>query len=225
MSEPNSIRSTDGDVLKKVRRALGHGDSSPAPPPPPPIDEPITRLVHSDIGLAELFVRTAGENKILIDMVSPGQIAPMLCEFLRSRSARRIALGDCELLHRLGLPSALRADGFEVKFWSEMTLDELYDFDAGVTDVYAAVAEIGGLVVRASTSVGPAVSLVPAIHVAVVEPKNLLPDLVDLFQKLAADPPASSTTIITGPSKTSDIEMNLVVGVHGPTVVRVFVLQ
>jgi len=100
----------------------------------------------------------------------------------------------------------------------------LYDFDAGVTDVYAAVAETGSLVVRASAGHGRALSLVPPVHVAIVEPKNLLADLVDLFQKMNADSVASSVSIISGPSKTSDIEMNLVIGVHGPVVVKVFVL-
>ena len=42
-----------------------------------------------------------------------------------------------------------------------MTLDELYDFDAGITDVYAAVAETGSLVVRASVGQGRSLSLVP----------------------------------------------------------------
>ncbi len=211
--------------MGKVRQALGR-DRSPSPPPTPPtIDEPITRLVHSDIGLAELFARTAGENKIQADIVRAQDVGPMLCEFFRSHQCRKIALAESELLGRIGVADALAAGGFDVKMWNQITLDELYDFDAGVTDVYAAVAEIGGLVVQASPRHGRAISLVPPIHVAVVEPKNLLPDLVDLFQKMASDPPASSTTIITGPSKTSDIEMNLVVGVHGPTVVRVFVLK
>jgi L-lactate dehydrogenase complex protein LldG len=106
-----------------------------------------------------------------------------------------------------------------------MTLDELYDFDCSVTDVYCAVAETGSLVMRASAGHGRALSLVPPIHIAVLEPRNFVPDLVDLFEKLSREGTGSAVSIVTGPSKTSDIEMNLVIGVHGPCKVQLFVLQ
>jgi len=212
------------DVISKVRAALGRARPLASPPVPPQLDEPITRLVHSDVGLAELFVKTAIENNVLADIVSADDLGTRLAEFLQEKGARRIALSNSPLLEKLGIHQALMADGFVCKYWDQMTLDELYDFDAGVTDVYAAVAETGSLVVRSSPQHGRALSLVPPIHVAIVEPKNLLPDLVDLIQKMSVDGVASSVTIITGPSKTSDIEMNLVIGVHGPVVVKVFVL-
>ena len=121
------------------------------------------------------------------------------------------------------MPAALRGAGLEVRTWDRMTLDELYDFDAGVTDVYAAVAETGSLVIKHSPEHGRALSLVPAVHVAIVEPKNLVADLVDLFEKLGRD--GGGATIITGPSKTADIEMDLVVGVHGPGKVEIFLMK
>jgi L-lactate dehydrogenase complex protein LldG len=213
------------DVISKVRTALGRSERLKSPPTPPPFDEPITRLVHSDFGLAELFVKTAKENSVLAEMTSVDELSEKLITFLQERKAKRIALPVSPLLEKLSIAKTLQNNGFDVKQCDQLTLDELYDFDAGISDVYAAVAEIGGLVVQASPQHGRALSLVPPIHVAIVEPKNLLADLVDLFQKMSVAPSSTSTTIITGPSKTSDIEMNLVVGVHGPVVVKVFVLQ
>lgn len=212
-------------VLEKVRVALGRQSPLAAPPVPPMIDEPIVRLVHSDFGLSELFARTAADNQMSPELVYVEELGDKLVAFLNQRQVRRIAMPISAFLEKLGVRAALKACKFDVRRWDELTLDELYDFDAGVTDAYAAVAETGSLVVRASAGHGRALSLVPPIHVAILEPKNFVPDLVDLFHKLSADGVASGTSIITGPSRTADIEMSLVVGVHGPTVVKVFILK
>ncbi|HSV14300.1 MAG TPA: LUD domain-containing protein [Tepidisphaeraceae bacterium] len=213
------------DVLARVRAALGRHAPLSAPPIPPEMDEPITRLVHSDFGLPELFARKAMENKIGVELVYVDELAERLIAFLRVQQVQRIALPVSPFLDKLGIPAAIADGGFFATRWDQMTLDALYDYDAAVTDVYAAVAETGSLVVRASPGHGRALSLVPPIHIAILQPKDFVPDLVDLLQKLRDDGVTSATSIITGPSKTSDIEMNLVVGVHGPTTVHAFVLQ
>ena len=106
-----------------------------------------------------------------------------------------------------------------------MTADEAYDFDAGVTEVDYAVAETGTLVIRHTPAHGRLISLVPFVHVAIVEPRLFLPDLIDLFEALKKDGTGSGVTLISGPSKTADIEMNTVTGVHGPNIVKAFVLS
>jgi L-lactate utilization protein LutC len=62
-------------------------------------------------------------------------------------------------------------------------------------------------------------------HIAFVERGQFLPDMLDLFARLANDPDRSNVILISGPSKTADIEMNVVTGVHGPNVVCTFILQ
>ena len=213
------------DVISKVRRALGRSEPLAAPPVPPAIDEPITRRVHSDIGMPELFKKTAADNKIDVRPLRVEDLADCLVASLNEGQCRRVALPVSPLLDRLNLVRVLGEAGFDARRWDTMTLDELYDFDCGITDVYAAVAETGSLVVRASVGHGRGLSLAPSIHIAIVEPKNFVPDLVDLFDKIAAEGVGSGITIISGPSKTSDIEMNLVTGVHGPCKVKVFLLE
>ena len=134
-------------------------------------------------------------------------------------------LSDTPLLRKLEIGDALDEAGFEARYWSGVTSDSAYDFDAGVTEVDYAVAETGSLVIRHRPEHGRLLSLVPFVHVAVVEPKNFLPDLLDLMEVLRRDGVGSGVTMISGPSKTADIEMNVVTGVHGPNVVKAFVLE
>jgi L-lactate dehydrogenase complex protein LldG len=72
-----------------------------------------------------------------------------------------------------------------------------------------------------------ALSLLPPVHVAVAERRQILPDLFDLFTVLGAavDELPASVTIITGPSKTGDIELRLVTGVHGPGEIHVVLID
>jgi len=217
--------SETSDVLAKVRAALGRSRTATPVPVAPTIPEPIARLVHSEIGLPELFAKRAADNKMDVEVLYVEELMPRMTEFLRAKGCRKLALGGSGLLDKLGVFAALKEAGFDARRWAEMTLDELYDFDCGITDVYCAVAETGSLVMRASREHGRAVSLVPPIHVAVLEPKNFVADLVDLMEKLTEEGVGSNTVLITGPSKTADIEMQLVTGVHGPGVVKLFLLQ
>ena len=215
------------DVLEKVRRALGRSKRLEHPPIPPVIDDRIARLVHAQSGLAEVFLRSAESMKMKTAAVGIDQLNPKLIDFLREQNCRKIAVSASELLERLDVRPALRDAGFDVKSWRDITLDELYDdYDCAVTDVMYAVAETGSLVVHPQPGHGRALSLVPMIHVAIVEHKNIVPDLVDLFEKLAwPDQSRSNIILITGPSKTADIEMNVVTGVHGPNIVKVFIVS
>jgi L-lactate dehydrogenase complex protein LldG len=212
-------------VLEKVRRALGRGAAIVDAPVAPEIHGAIAaRVVEGSENLAEIFARMCGENHVGVEFVAAGEMSVRLVEFLLHEKVKRVAMSAGGLVSRLGAAEALRRGGVEARMWGEITLDEVYDFDCGVTDVDYAVAETGSLVVRASEGNGRALSLVPGLHVAVVEESRLLADLVDLFDVLGREETGSAVSLITGPSKTSDIEMTLVRGVHGPMRVQVFVV-
>lgn len=100
--------------------------------------------------------------------------------------------------------------------------------EIGISSTTYAVAETGTLAVAAAPGSERLVSLVPLVHVAVVEAQQILPDLFDLFDRLQeADPQqiATNLTLITGPSKTGDIELKLTTGVHGPGWWHVIVIR
>jgi L-lactate dehydrogenase complex protein LldG len=212
-------------VIEKVRRALGRSATPAQVPAPPEIPDTVARLVHSNIGLAELFETRAVKQHMIAEPVSADELVEKTAAFLRERKCRRVMLSDTELLRKFELGDQLDEQGFEARYWSGITADAAYDYDAGVTEVDYAVAETGTLVIRHRPEHGRLLSLVPFVHVAVVQPKQIVPDLIDLFEILAREGVGSGVTMISGPSKTADIEMNTVTGVHGPNVVRVFVLQ
>jgi L-lactate dehydrogenase complex protein LldG len=87
--------------------------------------------------------------------------------------------------------------------------------------VYA-LADTGSVVLAASPDEPRAASLLPNVHVTLVSEDVILPGLDELFTAVGDDLP-SSLAIVTGPSRSADIEQLLTVGVHGPGEVHVVI--
>src|SRR5437868_5651748 len=104
-------------------------------------------------------------------------------------SSCRTSLTVMELNIRDRLPMRdNKPAGIEAHTWDEITLDELYNkFDCGITDVTYAVAETGTLVIRPTAQHGRGLTLVPMYHIAIVEPRQILPDLLDLFERVVTE--------------------------------------
>lgn len=212
------------DFLDHVARSLGR----PAPltqlnDPVPAIDPRVARLVDPETDLVSRFIATATAAKMHVLETSANSLPAAIVETLQRSNLRSGILTRSPLCEPLR--DALRAAGIAAEFWSDTTLDAAYDVEFGITDVYRAVAETGSVVVRESIEHGRAVSLVPPVHIAIVRKSQIVPDLIDLMADVQRDGTASGIVIITGPSKTADIEMNLVTGVHGPGEVVLFLID
>ena len=92
--------------------------------------------------------------------------------------------------------------------------------DAGVSQALYGLADTGSVVLAASPDEPRARSLLPFVHVSLLREDRILPGLEELFEALGGDLP-SALAIVTGPSRSADIEQTLVVGVHGPGEVHV----
>jgi L-lactate utilization protein LutC len=97
--------------------------------------------------------------------------------------------------------------------------------DVGVTSCDWAVAETGTLVIRSRPGQERVASLLPPTHIAVVQRRQIVPDLIDAFRLFGATELPSNITFITGPSKTGDIELQLTTGVHGPGRLQMIVID
>jgi len=213
------------DPFEKIRRALGRDKTLSAVPAPPAIDASIARLVGGDVDLKERFIKYATEASFGVEEVAADDAAAKLAGFLRQTQCRRIGISAGGLLDRLQIDQSLRREGFDVATWDNLSWEAAYELDCGVTDVWAAVAETGSLVIRPDSRHGRLLSLAPMIHIAFVQPNQIVADLIDLMDKIDGEQRAPNITLITGPSKTADIEGSLVTGVHGPGVVRIMVID
>lgn len=101
---------------------------------------------------------------------------------------------------------------------------EMADCDAGITTCRALVAQTGSILVTAADG-GRAGTVLAPHHVVVARESQLVPDLPDAWQVASAGRPVPSfVSLVTGPSRTADIERTLVLGAHGPIRLTVLIL-
>jgi L-lactate dehydrogenase complex protein LldG len=93
---------------------------------------------------------------------------------------------------------------------------------AGVSRAAYGIAATGSVVVASSPDEPRSRHLLPEVHVSLLRHDLLVPDLAALFAAFAGNLP-SALAIVTGPSRSADIEQRLVVGVHGPREVHVVI--
>lgn len=155
-----------------------------------------------------------------------------LLELVQSKSVRRVLLGRNPLLAALELAERLGAAGVEVlsveKLSPETSRDPLFAADLGISGADFLIAETGTVVLQARPEEPRSLSLLPPVHIVLAERAQLRPDLFDLFEanRLGELPSLPSCiSLITGPSKTGDIELRLVTGVHGPGELHVILID
>ena len=104
--------------------------------------------------------------------------------------------------------------------------ERLFSIDAGITPVAGAIADPGALILWPSDKEPRLISLVPSIHIAVLKADTIFSSFLEAMQeeKWSTKMP-TNVVLISGPSKTADIEMTLAFGVHGPRELIVLILE
>jgi len=145
---------------------------------------------------------------------------------LRELEATTVAFGSDAFLREVGLVEAFEKESFGLigAPLPEWTSDDATEWkaalagaDVGITAALGGSAETGTLLLPPHTPDERAVSLVPPVHIALLERDRLQEDVASLFALWEKEGPvAGSAVLVTGPSRTADIEKELVLGVHGP---------
>ncbi len=217
MSAQGSTSGVSRDAfVARVTRALGRGGVVAPEESAPSVDEAVVRVAKKDQDLVALFAERAGKTGMVLHRTSRAD--EFVLELLAKLGARRVAVsGSLD-----GISAGLTARGIEAVEWKNVAgVGPLFEVDVGVTDVQGAVAETGSIVCAAGVGRGRGLSLVPPVHVAMVRASQIVADLVDLFGSFGEV--ESGVVLITGPSKTADIEGVLITGVHGPREVHLVV--
>lgn len=219
--------------LRRVREAAQEGNRAGTAPPPAPRGEVGYQGAGTDPAQRFCAELTAAGGKAYV--AADAEAAWLvLVDVVRAKAARRILVGRGGVLDRLDVAGRLRAIGVEVQTTdtlpAETSRASIFAAEVGVSTAYRLIAETGTVVLASSPTEPRGLSLLPPVHVVLAERQQLLPDLFDLFDLFSptAAPekslPPSCLSLITGPSKTGDIELRLVTGVHGPGEVHVILI-
>jgi len=209
------------EVLARIRSAIGPSAARPGSDDGPGNAAPAAAYRRDgDLTGAALTDRLAArlaDYRALVRTARPDSLGDQIAAALRARGARRIVVPP-------GLTVPLPA-------WAEVTVDDglsaadLDGFDGVITTAAAAIADTGTIVLDGGPGQGRrAISLVPDYHLCVV-PAGVVVQLVPQAVALLAGSAARPLTWISGPSATSDIELERVEGVHGPRTLEVVLVS
>jgi len=179
---------------------------------------PVPVLVSSGLNLLETFQESLEQVGAKCTFVEgESEAGHRLREIIKDLSASEILVSDSELVHRI--VNAAELDALE-----DASRDELFAMEVGVTSAQWAIAETGTLVLESGSERHRLVSLVPPVHVCIIRASSIRQSMAESLELV--NPDANPTiTFITGASRTSDIELTLAIGVHGPGELYVIVIK
>jgi len=223
-------RANQISVLEDVRGALGRT----APVVPEPL-EPFTETLDEagPDSILERFTREVQAVRGAVHVSNIGNLFDTILEICANGSGE-VALSGASLLNDLELGAKLTAQG-QITFSPdgvnhEELIARLEGAVAGITCVDYALAETGTLALSSDETAALLVSLLPPVHIAIVRRSQIYSTLEEVIDRLGHqlvnhEAAGRSVSFITGPSRTSDVELVLSIGVHGPKELHVILIE
>ena len=202
------------NILKKIRQAL----ANPVPVPFPhsegksSVFQPLQKDI--EVEFAENFSNLLGRFSFCTD---EKELAAQLIAFVSARPSAEIYCKDDTLV------AMLQQNGY-----NHFNSNDLASCTAAITTCELLIARTGSILLSSAQAGGRTVSVYAPIHICIAYTDQLVYDIKEglqiLKEKYATNLP-SFITLATGPSRTADIEKTLVVGVHGPKEVYLFLVE
>lgn len=202
------------NILKKIRKALSN--STPLPFPQSEGNSSVYQPAQEDLGLefAQRFTNLQGK---FVFCENENELTAQLKQVITNNKWDKIFCKE------EGLRKTLAENNFD-----NYSYNDLATCDTAITTCEWLVARTGSIVMTAAQESGRTVSVYAPVHICIAYTHQLVFDVKDALikarEKYSGNLP-SLITFATGPSRTADIEKTLVVGVHGPKEVYVFLVD
>jgi L-lactate dehydrogenase complex protein LldG len=198
------------EVLARIRTALGADRNETAPVP----DGYRRDAGLSSAQLLDLLAERLSDYRAVVRRAEPAALLGTITAALAGRGARRLVIPP-----GLELPGPV---GAELVVDDGLSARELDGFDGVITAAAVAIAETGTIILDGSAGQGRrALSLIPDYHLCLVQAGQVVGLVPEAVARVRPDRPL---TWISGPSATSDIELDRVEGVHGPRTLDVILI-
>lgn len=202
------------NILKKIRKALSH--STPLPFPQSEGNQPVFHPLQQDaeVEFAEQFIKLQGK---FIYCINQQELAFQLTSLIKKQDWQKVFCMEDKLVENLGGPVSNR-----------LIKKDLAGCDVSITGCEYLVARTGSIVMSTAQAAGRSTSVYAPVHICIAYTSQMVYDLKDALQGLKekyGNNLPSLITFATGPSRTADIEKTLVVGVHGPNEVYLFLTE
>jgi len=205
-------------VTENIRRSLGRTAQSPLSLRPAIYEPRISESIDAEI---ERFLSEVKKLSGVSQKLSSPEIDSALKTLITDQNIRKATVWETPHLRQLGIAEILNFLGVEL-ISPNANKYEMAQCDLGITEADYLLPETGTLVLRSSDEKPRAVSLLPRVHLAIVTPAALRADMHQVF---AETKDSNYLVLITGPSRTADIELTVTLGVHGPKNLYVWMMK
>jgi L-lactate dehydrogenase complex protein LldG len=207
--------------IKRVRDALGAVKADALAP-----NRQRARLLSADEDLTAKFVQRLTELKVVVHHVDEAAAIDAVVKAVGEIGAKSAVMTDEGLIGASRLRDVLSTAGCALTVVDQNDgLTPSFEADVGITGAELAIAETGTVILTSGGSRRRLVGLAPPAHVILVPTDRIVADLLDWSDWYTSQPLHACQTMITGPSKTADIELTLVTGMHAPGVVHVVLID
>jgi len=205
-------------VIDNIRRSLGRTNSTIIGQRPAIYE---SRQVESTDSEIQLFLDELKKLSGVGQRLAPSGITQALKTLVAESNIHKAIAWNTPRLQQLQIANHLSSLGVET-ISPAADKREIALCDLGITEADYLLPETGTIVLHSSAEMPRTVSLLPRIHLAIVHPQMLRPDMHQVF---AEGKDNNYLVFITGPSRTADIELTTTLGVHGPKELFVWILE